>query len=156
MLEELLLHRLDNLESIGGSSNSGVWNETTLPRLRMLDIEECPRLRGWTSYPNWIEYSPTKTGGIESFGKTVIWSYTLKIKYLIYENIIFIICKFIYLFWFLKLLSHRNGRTMVYKWKSFPIEITTLTNIFYTDRLTELKKVSQFLCNFSRKVGYIS
>jgi len=45
ILEELVLKFLHNLESIGGALNNGVWNESTLPRLRILAIYGCPKLK---------------------------------------------------------------------------------------------------------------
>jgi hypothetical protein len=45
MLEKLVLYDLYRLESIAGASNNGVWNERTLPRLRILKIGDCRKLR---------------------------------------------------------------------------------------------------------------
>jgi len=45
MLEKLVLYGLWDLESIAGASNNCVWNERTLPRLRILKIGECDYLR---------------------------------------------------------------------------------------------------------------
>jgi len=45
MLDRLFLAALNDLESIGGALNNGVWNESTLPRLRILAIYGCPKLK---------------------------------------------------------------------------------------------------------------
>lgn len=45
MLEKLILFELENLESIGRASDNDVWNESTLPRLRILYVNKCPKLR---------------------------------------------------------------------------------------------------------------
>jgi leucine-rich repeat protein SHOC2 len=45
MLEKLVLTHLKNLESIAGPLNNGVWNESTLPKLRILNINSCPNLK---------------------------------------------------------------------------------------------------------------
>lgn len=44
-LEKLVLTDLRYLESLAGPSNTGVWDERTLPHLRVLKIRECPRLK---------------------------------------------------------------------------------------------------------------
>jgi disease resistance protein RPS2 len=58
MLQKLVLLHLLNLESIAGPSNNGVWSESTLSRLRVLRISECPNLKrlpvGMDKLPNLI------------------------------------------------------------------------------------------------------
>jgi len=36
---------LSKLKSIAGPLNNGVWNESTLPKLRILKINACPNLK---------------------------------------------------------------------------------------------------------------
>lgn len=44
-LQKLVLTGLENLESLCGASKRGVWDERTLPHLRVLKISECPSLK---------------------------------------------------------------------------------------------------------------
>lgn len=52
MLQKLVLKDLEMLESLAGPSNTGVWDERTLPYLRVLKIRRCLSLK---RFPNGME-----------------------------------------------------------------------------------------------------
>lgn len=72
MLEKLFLEELENLESIGRASDNDVWNESTLPTLRILYVRECPKLKrlpvGMDKLPNL-----TTILGEEEWWQQIIW-----------------------------------------------------------------------------------
>jgi hypothetical protein len=52
MLQKLVLKNLEMLESLAGPSNTGLWDERTLPHLRVLKIRSCLSLK---RFPNGME-----------------------------------------------------------------------------------------------------
>lgn len=93
MLEKLVLFQLWDLESIGGASDNGVWNESTLPRLRRLLLEQCPKSK---RLPMGMDKLPklNRIFARKNWWNEIIWEdrdmkLHLDNYYLIYQNVIF-------------------------------------------------------------------